>query len=106
MAVATETARTMAGGGSNLTTAVAEVSLTKQPRGMPRRFLGGCCTMTVIVATMTAAVTVTEVATTTATAADDDVDNIDEDNNEDDNIGDNEGEDDRRPGNDGRRQGE
>jgi hypothetical protein len=40
------------------------------------------------------------------TAADDGVDSIDEDNNEDDNIDDNEGEDDRRPGDNGRRQGE
>ncbi len=106
MAVATEAATTTVGGDGDITMVVAEGSLTKRPGGTPRRCLGGGCTMTVIVATMTAELTVTAAATMTVTAADDDVDNIDEDNNKDDNIDDNKGEDDRQPGDDGRRRGE
>ena len=46
MAVVTETVTTNAGGGGDTITAAAEGSLMKRPGGMPRRCLGGDCTMT------------------------------------------------------------
>jgi len=39
MALATETAMMMAGGGGDMTTAAVEGSLTKRPGGTPRRCL-------------------------------------------------------------------